>query len=782
MSRLRRALVGGVVSGLLAGGLAAVLGASPAAAIASGTALPTVQVDGVVWSQVIVGNTVYATGQFANARPAGSAAGQNLTPRSNILAYDLTTGALKGGWAPSLNAQGMTIAASPDGRRIYVGGDFTQVNGKVRNRLAVFSAATGELLTDFQPGVNGTVRSIQTIGDVVYAGGLFTSTGGNPRYRLAAFSATNGALLNWAPQADMGVRSLLALPAQNKIVVGGSFTVMNGVPNPGMTAVDATTGAALSWPANRVIRYNGGSGSVAIVGLSTDGSKVYGGGFSQAPYIPGRLEGSFAADLNGNLDWVNGCFGDQYGTYPFGGVLYQVGHAHDCSPLGGFMNEPEPNYYKRALSVTTARTQTNVGGNFSGYPAPSLESWRPYLDSGVITGMSQGPWHITGDGRYLVLGGEFRSVNGVGQQGLVRFYVDGVPAGTPVATDSFERAVGSGWGRADLGGPWSGGSPASTNVALGKPVTMSSTWPGYPGSLAVDGNAALVATTTAYSQMQANAWLQVDLGASYAPSKLSLTSLGMSNFTVFASNSDLSGRTYTDLMNDASVWKNTTAGTLAGTVDLGLAGQTFRYVKVQLAGTGYLVATELQVVVPPASSAVASVDTGSGKISVPAGRAGTMRLGAVSLASTDYTQTFWLESMPTGGGTFVAPLMRTTATGDYRAKVLVNAAGVVQVSLARVVNGAETVVAGPTTVTGLTYTVGTKLRVRAQAAGASPTTLRVRVWKDGANEPTTWQATATDSTGGLQSSGAVGLWTYTSASAVQPSVIRVDDVTVGSAG
>src|SRR4051794_26180283 len=42
-------------------------------------ALPTVQIDGVVWSQAIIGNTVYAAGSFANARPAGSAAGTNLT-------------------------------------------------------------------------------------------------------------------------------------------------------------------------------------------------------------------------------------------------------------------------------------------------------------------------------------------------------------------------------------------------------------------------------------------------------------------------------------------------------------------------------------------------------------------------------------------------------------------------------------------------------------------------------------------------------------------------------
>ena len=35
--------------------------------------LPTVQVDGVVWTQVVIGNTVYAGGSFATARPAGAA-------------------------------------------------------------------------------------------------------------------------------------------------------------------------------------------------------------------------------------------------------------------------------------------------------------------------------------------------------------------------------------------------------------------------------------------------------------------------------------------------------------------------------------------------------------------------------------------------------------------------------------------------------------------------------------------------------------------------------------
>ena len=41
----------------------------------SNDALPTVQIDGVVWAQVTVGNTVYVTGKFQHARPAGTPAG-----------------------------------------------------------------------------------------------------------------------------------------------------------------------------------------------------------------------------------------------------------------------------------------------------------------------------------------------------------------------------------------------------------------------------------------------------------------------------------------------------------------------------------------------------------------------------------------------------------------------------------------------------------------------------------------------------------------------------------
>ena len=90
--------------------------------IVTADGLPTVQVDGVVWSQAIVGDTVYAGGSFANARPVGAAPGTNLTARANFLSYDLTTGALNTGFVANTNAQVLVVAKSPDGSRVYIQG------------------------------------------------------------------------------------------------------------------------------------------------------------------------------------------------------------------------------------------------------------------------------------------------------------------------------------------------------------------------------------------------------------------------------------------------------------------------------------------------------------------------------------------------------------------------------------------------------------------------------------------------------------------------------------
>ncbi|WP_299038933.1 LamG-like jellyroll fold domain-containing protein, partial [uncultured Pseudokineococcus sp.] len=462
--------VAGVATLAVAAALAALPGAPARAATASVTSgaepatvsadvLPTVQVDGVVWDQVVVGDRVYVTGEFTAARPAGAPAGTSETPRRNLLAFDLRTGGLITSWAPSLDAQGLVITASADGRRIFVGGDFTSASGTPRGRVAAFDATTGALVTSFSADANSRVRGLAVAGGSLYVGGDFSVLGGQARTRLAAVSTSDGAVQPWAPSADREVMAVVAPAGSGRVVVGGRFETLNGEVNRGMGALDATSGAVLPWAANRTIQ-NYGPDS-AIWSLSTDGDQVYGTGYDF--YGPSDFENSFAASVAGGaLQWVNGCLGDTYASQPVGGVLYTVGHAHNCSSMGGHP-QTRPETYQRAMATTTAAQGKVATGAFAGQPAPAALHWLPTVAMGSYTKQYQGAWDVTGDDRYVVLGGEFPRVNGTAQQGLVRFavrsaapgkdgpqgYTELKPTSTALAPGALRVSWTSSWDRDD---------------------------------------------------------------------------------------------------------------------------------------------------------------------------------------------------------------------------------------------------------------------------------------------------------------------------------------------
>ncbi|GCE76119.1 PKD domain-containing protein [Cellulomonas biazotea] len=388
--------------------------------------LPTVQIDGVVWQQGIAGSKVFVGGDFANARPAGSAAGTNLVPRANLLAYDVTTGVLDAGWAPNPNAQVRTVAVSPDGSRVYVGGSFTSIAGQARYRIAAFDAATGALVSSFAPGVDSQVRTIVATNSTVYVGGAFTSANGVARNKVAAFSAADGSLLPWAPSADDGsVSALVVSPDGTQVIAGGSFSTFNGSGNPGygLARVDAVTGATLPLAINGLIR--NGSTQASITSLTTDATSFYVTGYVFGS--TGNLEGTARGDwATGELVWVEDCHGDTYAAWPGpGDAVYVAGHPHYCGNIGGFP-QTEPWTFYRGLAFSKAVTGTATADpygyyNYAGKPTPTLLNWYPDLNSGSYTGQGQGPWTVTGNDEYLLYGGEFTIVNNKGQQGLARF-------------------------------------------------------------------------------------------------------------------------------------------------------------------------------------------------------------------------------------------------------------------------------------------------------------------------------------------------------------------------
>ena len=54
------------------------------------------------------------------------------------MAYTLSTGEITS-FAPTVNSQVRALAVSADGATLYVGGQFTTVNGVTRNRVAAFN-------------------------------------------------------------------------------------------------------------------------------------------------------------------------------------------------------------------------------------------------------------------------------------------------------------------------------------------------------------------------------------------------------------------------------------------------------------------------------------------------------------------------------------------------------------------------------------------------------------------------------------------------------------------
>jgi PKD domain containing protein len=64
--------------------------------------------------------------------------------------------------------------------------------------------------------------------------------------------------------------------------------------------------------------------------------------------------------------------------------------------------------------------------DFAGHPAPTqYNEFLPGFANGEYTASKQATWTVEGNDDYLIYGGEFVAVNGIPQQGLVRFSLKG---------------------------------------------------------------------------------------------------------------------------------------------------------------------------------------------------------------------------------------------------------------------------------------------------------------------------------------------------------------------
>ncbi|HVW30964.1 MAG TPA: hypothetical protein VHL53_00370, partial [Acidimicrobiia bacterium] len=306
-----------------------------------------------------IGNRVYIGGDFTDmVSPSvpGSQSGQvpSGVPMAYIAELDNTNGAPVPGsqFTANVHLDGpvRSLLSSPDGKRLYVGGEFNHVNGEIHRRLVALDPATGQIDRTFNPPEpSGYVASIVQYGSRLYIGGGFTTLGGASQMQLAALNVADGSLdTGFVPPAHAlgdfeghtgkrmdvpttttpyGIVDSLAVTGNGRyLLVGGTFlhfgtddTTDPDHTHSGLIALDPVTGAMTTWQPTY-----GKNSSRPVFGLTVwpgDNNTVFaasgGGGGRVVAWVPG---GQTKPLWTGNMD------GDADDVAATTNAVYAVGH------------------------------------------------------------------------------------------------------------------------------------------------------------------------------------------------------------------------------------------------------------------------------------------------------------------------------------------------------------------------------------------------------------------------------------------------------------------------
>lgn len=178
------------------------------------------------------------------------------------------------GFDPNADGAVRAVVVLADGN-LLVGGEFTQVAGAARGRIAKLRV-DGTADTSFTATADGTVLALAEQADgKILIGGRFTTVNGEPHNYIARLNADGSidpAFLG--PGASYDVTAL-AVQGDGKILVGGQFSTINGSARPRI--------ARLNSNGNVDSTFNTGSGpdsSVYAVAIQRDGKILVGGDFT----------------------------------------------------------------------------------------------------------------------------------------------------------------------------------------------------------------------------------------------------------------------------------------------------------------------------------------------------------------------------------------------------------------------------------------------------------------------------------------------------------------------
>lgn len=332
--------------------------------------------------------TVFAAGYFT------SIGGQ---ARNHLGALDGVTGAVTT-WNPNADAAVSALAVrasniTGEATTIYAGGEFLNVAGQPRLRLAALTPAGA--VTAWDPAPDGPVTSLTLGTGTVHVGGAFNAIGGQPRNRIAALDAASGVVTGWNPNANGNVRALAILGST--LYVGGTFSNIGGQTRYSIAALDTATGAATAWDASA---FDPPQTVAEVNALAVRAGVVYAGGRFSIIGGPNAFRNNIAGldavtgaptNFNANADGIVSALATtQRLTFPNLVTVYAAG---EFFAIGG-----QPRFHIAALDGETgAATTWNPGAD---YPVRSLA-----LRTSNITGAAT---TIYAGGEFLNIGGQPR--------------------------------------------------------------------------------------------------------------------------------------------------------------------------------------------------------------------------------------------------------------------------------------------------------------------------------------------------------------------------------------
>ena len=361
-------------------------------------------VDGAVanWDAGVVGTVrtlllnagvLYVGGNFFSSD--GSTASIGGQPRDYLAALNVADGSAIPTWDADIDGPVLSIETSDNASTasIFVGGEFTQINGVVsRPYLAEVSTADGTV-TAWDAGVSGVVRSLLRAGSVLYAGGDFysidgsvASIGGQAHDYLAALNTADAtAVSNWRGDANAPVHVIQLNGAD--LYVGGQFTLIGDVSRNRIALVAAASGVVQGWNPSA-------GGDVFAIGLDA-GQAWVGGDFAS---VGGKTRRNLAALdlLSGQADaWNPGVSGAVHSLLVSGSVIY----------IGGQFNVAGGQYRNNLAALDKS---TGVAMR-----------WNPDADSTVLS------IKPTNNNAAILVGGAFSHINTLARNGLAEVNLNG---------------------------------------------------------------------------------------------------------------------------------------------------------------------------------------------------------------------------------------------------------------------------------------------------------------------------------------------------------------------